>query len=63
MVAWAMAATKEAVGRELFITERTVKTHIQRIREKYNAVGRPAPTKAWLVIRAIQDGFLSVDGL
>jgi hypothetical protein len=54
---------KEVVGRRLFIEPTTVCTHLQRVRAKYAAAGKPARTKAALVARAIQDGILSIDEL
>lgn len=45
----------------MYITERTLSTHIERIRAKYDALGRPAQTKAALLARAIQDGLVDVD--
>lgn len=58
---WCRTENKEEVARRLFIESTTVRTHLQRIRSKYAAAGRPATTKAALVARAIQDGFLSAD--
>jgi DNA-binding CsgD family transcriptional regulator len=63
LVAWLLADSKTAVGESLYISPATVRTHIQRIRDKYDAVGRPAATKAALTVRAIQDGILAVDEL
>lgn len=63
LVAWFQTESKELVGSRLFISSATVRTHLQRIRVKYAAVGRPAPTKAALVARAIQDGMISVHDL
>lgn len=63
LIAWLRTDSKVAVGQTLFITLTTVRTHIQRIREKYEAVGRPASTKAVLAVRAIQDGFITPDDL
>ncbi|EHB48696.1 regulatory protein LuxR [Mycolicibacterium rhodesiae JS60] len=63
LVAWLATESKTAVGQALFITTATVRTHIQRIREKYEAAGRPASTKAALTVRAIQDGIITVDDL
>jgi hypothetical protein len=40
------------------IAESTVKKNIDRIREKYEAAGRPANTKIDLYIRAVEDGIL-----
>lgn len=59
--AWFRCDTKAAAARELFVTVNTVKTHIERAREKYAAAGRPAPTQALLVIRAIQDGWIDTE--
>lgn len=63
LIAWFQTENKDVVGRRLFIEPSTVRTHLQRVRAKYAAIGRPAPTKAALVARAIQDGILSVDDL
>ncbi len=63
LVAWFQTESKELVGGRLYISPATVRTHLQRIRVKYAAAGRPAPTKAALVARAIQDGMISVDDL
>jgi DNA-binding NarL/FixJ family response regulator len=63
LVAWFETENKELVGRRLFIEPSTVRTHLQRVRAKYAAVGRPAPTKAALIARAVQDGILSIDDL
>jgi DNA-binding NarL/FixJ family response regulator len=63
LVAWCRVETKEAVGRELSIAPTTVRTYLQRIRAKYAGAGRPAPTKAALVVRAIQDGIVGVEDL
>ncbi|KUH86236.1 MULTISPECIES: LuxR C-terminal-related transcriptional regulator [unclassified Mycobacterium] len=63
LVAWFQTDNKHAVAEKLYIEPSTVATHLQRVRAKYAAVGRPAPTKAALVARAIQDEILSVDDL
>lgn len=63
LIAWFQTENKHAVAKKLFIEPSTVATHLQRVRAKYAAVGRPAQTKAALVARAIQDGILSVDDL
>ncbi|WP_414731665.1 LuxR C-terminal-related transcriptional regulator [Williamsia sp.] len=60
---WLICDTKEEVGRSLFIGAATVNTHISRIRGKYEAVGRPATTKAALLARALQDGLMTIDEL
>lgn len=61
--AWFQTESKDAVATHLHLAPTTVKTHLQRIRAKYAAVGRPAATKAKLVARAVQDGLLSIDDL
>ena len=61
--AWVLTDSKQAAGSRLFITSSTVNTHITRIRNKYAEVGRPATSKAALLARAIQDGFIDLDDL
>ncbi|MFI7000846.1 helix-turn-helix transcriptional regulator [Nocardia sp. NPDC050175] len=63
LLAWLRADSKPEVCTLLFISPGTVNTHLSRIRDKYAAVGRPAPTKAALVARALQDGLVGVDDL
>ncbi len=63
LIEWFRTENKNAVAERLYIEPSTVATHLQRVRAKYAAVGRPAPTKAALVARAIQDDILSVDDL
>lgn len=59
--AWFRCDSKETAARELFVSVNTVKTHIERVRAKYADVGRPAPTQALLLVRAIQDGWVEVE--
>jgi DNA-binding CsgD family transcriptional regulator len=47
-----------AVARSLGINPETLKTHLRRVRAKYRAVGRPAPTRRDLYVRAVEDGLL-----
>jgi ATP/maltotriose-dependent transcriptional regulator MalT len=61
--AWCRTESKQEVAKQLCIEPSTVATHLQRIRAKYAAVGRPATTKAALAARAIQDGILTVEDL
>jgi DNA-binding NarL/FixJ family response regulator len=63
LLAWFRTESKGDVARQLRIAPTTVRTHLQRVRAKYAAVGRPATSKAALVARAIQDGIISVDDL
>jgi DNA-binding CsgD family transcriptional regulator len=60
---WLICDTKGAAARTLFITAATVNTHITRIRDKYEAAGRAANTKAALLARALQDGLIAVEEL
>ncbi|OXR41517.1 response regulator transcription factor [Nocardia cerradoensis] len=63
LLAWILGETKGEVCRKLFIAPGTVNTHLARIREKYRGAGRPAPTKAALLARALQDGYLDLDDI
>jgi DNA-binding NarL/FixJ family response regulator len=63
LIAWFRTESKELVASQLQIAPTTVRTHLQRVRAKYAAVGRPATTKAALVARAIQDGIVSVNDI
>ncbi|UHJ57091.1 LuxR family transcriptional regulator [Mycolicibacterium fortuitum] len=63
LVTWLKTDSKMAAGQELYLTQSTVRTYLQRIREKYDRAGRPARTKAALVARAIQDGYIGLDEL
>ena len=47
-----------AVARELGMDRETLKTHLRRIRAKYTEVGRPAPTRRDLYVRAVEDGLV-----
>lgn len=61
--AWIKADSKKEAAALLYISLGTMNTHLARVREKYEAVGRPAPTKAGLVARALQDGWIALDEL
>lgn len=63
LLQWFRTESKSLVGTALHLTMSTVNTHLGRVRTKYAAVGRPAPTKAALVARAVQDGLISIDEL
>lgn len=60
LTAWCHATSKEDAADQLLIGRATVSSHLQRIRLKYAAVGRPATTKAALIARAVQDGLVDV---
>ncbi|AZG48035.1 LuxR C-terminal-related transcriptional regulator [Gordonia insulae] len=53
---WLICDSKQEVAQALFVSSNTVNAHLARIRSKYEAVGRPAPTKISLLIRAVEDG-------
>ncbi|KAF0845275.1 response regulator transcription factor [Nocardia caishijiensis] len=63
LIAWIRAETKSEVAKALYISIGTVNTHLARIREKFAAVDRSAPTKAALLARALQDGLIQLDEL
>ncbi len=53
---WLKSMTKASVARRMGISAHTVDMYIRRIRGKYAQAGRPVPTKADLLLRAIEDG-------
>lgn len=61
LLAWLAAESKDEAAEQLFIAASTVSTHLARIRAKYAAVGRPAPTKTHLLARALQDGITRLE--
>lgn len=63
LIAWFQTENKDLVGKRLYISPSTVRTHLQRARAKYAAVGRPAPTKSALLARAVEDGIISLNEL
>jgi DNA-binding NarL/FixJ family response regulator len=63
LIAWFQTENKDLVGQRLYIAPTTVRTHLQRARAKYAAVGRAAPTKSALLARAVEDGILSLHEL
>jgi DNA-binding NarL/FixJ family response regulator len=60
LIAWLLNENKESVGKTLHIAPSTVRTHLQRIRRRYREINRPAPSKAALFARAVQDGLLGI---
>ncbi|MEO3743646.1 response regulator [Plantactinospora sp. B5E13] len=63
LLEWFRCESKEMVAKRLGLTVRRVNACLERARIKYANVGRPAPTKAALVARAIQDGLIGADEL
>ena len=60
---YATGFTRGQIATRMNITTNTVGTNIKRIREKYAAAGRYAPTKLELYRRALEDGLIPVDRL
>jgi|tagenome__1003787_1003787.scaffolds.fasta_scaffold20657946_2 two-component system nitrate/nitrite response regulator NarL len=58
LVWWLRSMTKASVARRMGISPHTVDMYIKRIRAKYAAVGYSLPTKADLLVRAIEDGLV-----
>ncbi|WP_241725875.1 LuxR C-terminal-related transcriptional regulator, partial [Dietzia sp. DQ12-76] len=63
LIAWLACDSKREVTERLFLADSTVSTYIQRVRSKYDAVGRPARTKVRLLVRAVEDGYIGLDDL
>ncbi len=63
LLAWLRSESKRTVAALCHLSPRTVEGYIDRIRLRYAEVGRPAPTKASLVARALQDGLIGLDEL
>ncbi|MEH6821838.1 LuxR C-terminal-related transcriptional regulator [Dietzia psychralcaliphila] len=63
LIAWLASDSKREVTERLFLADSTVSTYIQRVRSKYDAVGRPARTKVRLLVRAVEDGYIELDDL
>ena len=63
LLAWIRCESKRTVAMLCHLSPRTVEGYIDRIRLRYAEVGRPAPTKASLVARALQDGLIALDEL
>lgn len=61
--AWFASSSKGLAAAMLGISPRTVDTYIERVRVKYAAVGREAPTKSALVARALEDGLVTLEEL
>ena len=58
---YASGETAERVAKLLFISRETVLDHVRRIRTKYAAADRAAPTKVDLYRRAVEDGLVEHD--
>ncbi|WP_310742312.1 response regulator transcription factor [Microbispora sp. H13382] len=58
LLLWFQSMSKASVARRMGLTEATVRQYIDRVRVKYAKIGRPAPSKAALLARAIEDGLI-----
>jgi DNA-binding NarL/FixJ family response regulator len=63
LLAWFQCESKQLVAARCNLSPRTVEGYIDRVRVRYARAGRPAPTKASLVARALQDGLIDLDEL
>ena len=61
MLAWFASDSKNSAALTLYLSVGTINTHLLRIRAKYSDVGRPASTKTSLFVRALQDGYTTLD--
>ncbi|QDQ98953.1 LuxR family transcriptional regulator [Tomitella fengzijianii] len=61
LLAWFRSDSKAEAAQDLFISVGTLNTHLACVRAKYAKAGRVASTKAALVVRALQDGLVSLD--
>jgi DNA-binding NarL/FixJ family response regulator len=60
LIEWLLTDNKDSVSKKLHIAPSTVRTHLQRMRRRYSELDRPAPSKAALFARAIQDGLIGI---
>jgi two-component system, NarL family, nitrate/nitrite response regulator NarL len=58
---WFQSMSKASAARRMAISTHTVDMYIRRARLKYAQVGRPAPTKADMLLRAIEDEIVRPD--
>jgi DNA-binding CsgD family transcriptional regulator len=63
LLAWMVRDGKEPAAHALGIGVASLNGHLHKIRAKYASVGRPAPTKAALIARALQDGLADLHDL
>lgn len=60
---WFQSMSKASVASRMGISPHTVDMYIRRARLKYAQAGRVAPTKADMLLRAIEDGLLDADSI
>ncbi|MGH3940985.1 MAG: response regulator [Pseudonocardiaceae bacterium] len=61
LLLWFQSMSKASVAHRMNISPHTVDMFIRRARLKYAQAGRPAPTKADLLVRAIEDDLVRPD--
>jgi DNA-binding NarL/FixJ family response regulator len=61
--AWFASSSKKLAAEMLGIKPSTIESYIDRVRIRYANAGRPAPTKAALVTRALDDGIITLNEL
>lgn len=59
---YASGEKADRVARLTGLASDTIPDYVKRIRVKYAAAGRPAPTKVDLYMRAVEDGYLPMPG-
>ncbi|MCI0157340.1 response regulator [Leifsonia shinshuensis] len=59
LVLYADGRTTSEVARAMNVQYETAKTYLRRVREKYGKVGRPTSSRADLIRRAAEDGYLT----
>lgn len=60
MLAWFACSSKRLAAARLGLSPKTVDSYIERVRIRYAAVGRSAPTKSALVARALEDRLITL---
>jgi DNA-binding NarL/FixJ family response regulator len=61
--AWCGSRSKTMAAASLNVSVSTLETYIARARGRYESAGRPASSKAALMARAVEDGFLDLEDL
>jgi DNA-binding NarL/FixJ family response regulator len=59
LVLYADGRTTSEVARAMNVQYETAKTYLRRVREKYGRAGRPTSSRADLIRRAAEDGYLT----
>ena len=59
LVLYTDGRTTSEVARAMSVQYETAKTYLRRVREKYGKAGRPTSSRADLIRRAAEDGYLT----